>query len=104
MLTIWRTLRKCNLPQAHPFHGSWLREIDDEPEPADKGAVHVHLSIRGEDGDALESLHSLQEVVDLDVRKAVVRVLDLRALTEQGVSLVSVSPMYLLTTPARSTR
>ena len=68
-------------------------------------------------------LHPLQQVIHLDVGVAVVAVLDLRALAEQGIGLVeeqdraaalgrvkmlrrffSVSPMYLLTTPARSMR
>ena len=72
----------------------------------------------------VELLHALEQVVDLDVGEAVVGVLDLGALAEQGVRLVeedaatlarsqrsktclsrfSVSPMYLFTTPARSTR
>ena len=81
------------------------------------------LAVRGQDGDAVEGLHALQQVVDLDVGVAVVRVLDLAALAERASASsnrsitwlrshgsktrgerFSVSPMYLLTTSARSTR
>ena len=75
-----------------------------------------------EDRDALALLHLLQQVGDLDVGVAVVRVLDFGALAEERVRLVeeqhrvgvlrlrrrsrsrffSVSPMYLLTTRDRS--
>ncbi len=74
--------------------------------------------------DARVGLHPLEQVGDLDVGVAVVGVAHLRALAEQRVGLVeqqdrvgarrrrrrsrsrffSVSPMYLLTTVARSIR
>ena len=80
------------------------------------------LRVGGQDRDALEALHALQQVVDLEVGVAVVRVLHLGALAEERVGLVeeqdqrrrprhasktrrrffSVSPMYLLTTCERS--
>ena len=76
-----------------------------------------------EDRQAAIGFDPLQQVADLDIRVAVVAVLDLAALAEQRVGLVeqqhraaafggveqaprffSVSPMYLLTTVARSMR
>ena len=91
--------------------------------PHERG-VEVPLAVGGQHGQAVELLHPLEHVVDLDVRVPVVRVTDLGPLAEQRVRLVeqqqrpglrsqasntsrrcfSVSPMYLLTTPARSTR
>ena len=93
-------------------------------EPADERLVHVLAEVRREDGDAVVVLHPLEQVADLDVGVAVVGVAHLGALAEQGVGLVeeqdgvralrgasktrarffSVSPMYLLTTVARSIR
>ena len=35
-------------------------------------AVKVALAVRGEHGDAVELLHALQQIVDLDVREPVV--------------------------------
>ena len=46
------------------------------------------LHVRREDRQAAVGLHALQQVADLDVRVAVVAVLDLGALAEQRVGLV----------------
>jgi len=86
--------------------------------------VDAGLLIAGKDHSATISAGPLQQVVDLDVRVATVAVLDLGALSEQRIGLIeeqnrlpcataesktaerffSVSPMYLLTSCAVSTR
>jgi hypothetical protein len=99
------------------------RELDHEAEAAQESGVERAAAVRGEDREPRVVLHLLEQVVDLDVRAAVVAVADLGARPEQSVRLVkeedraaplaasktrrrffSVSPMYLLTTPARSIR
>ena len=94
----------------HVLHAARERLVDVAPE------------VGGEDDDAVVLLELLQEIGDLDVGVAIVRVLDLAALAEERLGLVeeerwrcaaraarkmrsrffSVSPMYLLTTPERS--
>ena len=64
------------------------REVDQEAQPAQEGAVEGGLPVGGQDGQAAVVLHALQQVVDLDVGVAVVAVLDLGALAEQRVGLV----------------
>ena len=64
------------------------REVDDRVEPARERLVDVGAQVRGEDRDAVERLHALQQVGGLDVRVAVVRVAHLGALAEQRVGLV----------------
>ena len=49
-------------------------EVDDEPQPPQERLVHVVAQVAGEDRDALVVLHPLQQVADLDVGVAVVRV------------------------------
>ena len=79
--------------------------------------------IRRQDRQSAVGFHALEQVIDLDVGIPVVAVLHLGSLAEEGVGLVeeedraaglgrveeparffSVSPMYLLTTAARSMR
>ena len=55
---------------------------------ADEGVVHVVAQVGRQDDDAVVLLHPLQQVADLDVGVAVVGVLDLGALAEDGVGLV----------------
>ena len=64
------------------------REVDDRVEPAGERLVDVGAQVRGQDRDAVERLHPLEQVGDLDVRVAVAGVLDLGALAEQRVGLV----------------
>ena len=64
------------------------REFDDEAEPPDEGLVDVLPEVRREDRDALVLLHPLQQVADLDVRVAVVRVLHFGALAEERIRFV----------------
>ena len=64
------------------------REVQDEAQPPHERGVHVALQVRGQDGDAVVGLEPLEQVADLDVRVAVVRVLDLGAAAEERVGLV----------------
>jgi hypothetical protein len=57
-------------------------------EPAGERVVEVLAQVGGEDRDAVEGLDALQQVGDLLVGVAVVGVLALAALAEQGVGLV----------------
>ena len=50
--------------------------------------IEVLRQVRREDDDAVVLLHLLQQVGDFDVRVAIVRVLDLRALAEQRIGFV----------------
>ena len=76
------------LPDAQPLLDAGQREIDHEAQPAQEGLVEVLLAIGGEDREALEALHALEQVADLEVGVAVVRVLDLGALAEERVGFV----------------
>jgi len=114
-------------PQYQPVLGQFLADGSDHVLLADEVARRPGQEGRGQsnhlDLGARQGLDPLQEVVDLDVGVPVVRVPDLGGLPEKGVGLVekhhhvgalgvieelsqrfSVSPMYLLTTWARSTR
>ena len=75
-------------PDAQPLGRARQRELDDEAQPAQERLVEVLLAVGGEDREALEALHALEQVADLEVGVAVVRVLDLGALAEQRVGLV----------------
>ena len=63
-------------------------EVDHEVEPPQEGLVDVLAVVRGQHDGAGVALHALQQVGDLEVRVAVVGVLDVRALAEQRVRLV----------------
>ena len=80
--------RRC---RAHSRRRSGLlghREVDDRVEPPGERLVEVGAQVRGQDRDAVEGLHALEQVGDLDVGVAVARVLDLGALAEERVGLV----------------
>ena len=64
------------------------RKVHDEPKAPHEGLVERPLHVRGEYREAAIGLHPLQKVADLDVRVAVVAVLHLAPLAEEGVSLV----------------
>src|SRR6266568_1777729 len=64
------------------------RELDDELQPPQKRLVHVPFQVRRQDSDALVGLDALQQVTDLDVGVAIVRVFHLGPLSEQCVRLV----------------
>ncbi len=77
---------------AHPEPEAVLllgqREVHDRVQPPGERLVHVGAQVGGQDGDAVEALHPLEQVGHLDVGVPVARVLDLGALAEQGVGLV----------------
>src|SRR6266851_7674414 len=75
-------------PQREPLGWPRLHEVHDKADAAQEGFVQVSFAVRGQDGNSLELLHPLQQVVNLDVGKAVVCVLDLGALAKQGVGLI----------------
>src|SRR5205085_8793326 len=60
-------------------------EVDDEAEPSHERRVERALHVRREYGETAERLHALEQVVDLDVRVAVVAVLNFRALAEDEI-------------------
>ena len=64
------------------------REVDVEAQPSREGGIDVLGMIGGQDREARELLHALEQVGDLDVGVAVVRVADGAALAEQRVGLV----------------
>ena len=76
------------VPQRAAVRGVGQREVDDHVEPAGERLVDVGAQVGGQDGEAVEGLHPLQQVGALDVGVAVVRVPDLRALAEDRVGLV----------------
>ena len=63
-------------------------EVDHEPQATHERGVDIALAVGGEHGDAVELLHPLEQVVDLDVGEAVVGVIDLHPPPEQSVRLV----------------
>src|SRR4051812_18970551 len=52
------------------------REIHDEAQAPQEGRIDVLLPVGGEDGEAVEALQALEQIADLDIGEAVVRVLD----------------------------
>ena len=64
------------------------REVDDRVEPAGERLVDVGAQVGRQHRQAVEGLHPLQQVGDLDVGVAVVGVAHLAALAEHGVGLV----------------
>ncbi|MBA7682769.1 hypothetical protein ES703_91121 [subsurface metagenome] len=63
-------------------------EIDSELEPAGKGLIQVGPEIRRQDGHAIIGLHALQQIGDLDVGVAVMRVAHFGALAKKGIRLI----------------
>jgi hypothetical protein len=108
---------------AAPALGARQRKVDDRFEPPSEGIVDIVPQVRGEDRDAVERLDALKQEGDFLVGVAVMRVVRLGPLAEQGVGLrrttgfqpscctwsntrakfFSVSPMYFETTSDRST-
>ena len=80
--------RKHLLPQRGARVGVGLLEADAEGQAPLERRVDGVLEVGGEDGDAAERLHALQEEVHLQVGVAIDRRLDLGALGEQRVGLV----------------
>src|SRR2546430_3528262 len=75
-------------PDLRPLLGVRERELDDEAKAPQEGRIERALLVRRQDREPAIRLHSLEEVAYLDVRVAVVAVLDLAALPEEGVRLV----------------
>ena len=83
-----RLFRKHACPDGESIVGVGHREVDNEAQAAQKGGVEILLEVGGEDGEAAIGLDPLQQIGDLQIGVAVVRVLHFRALAEQGVRLV----------------
>ncbi len=64
------------------------REVDHGIQPASEGLIQVRTQVRGQDGDAIEQLHALEQVRNLDIGVSIMGVLDVRALAEHRVRLV----------------
>ena len=60
----------------------------DEPHSPHEGGIHVLTQVRGEHRESVVALHPLEQVADLHVGVAVVRVVDGRPAAEQRVGLV----------------
>ena len=95
--------------------------MNDEPYPAEEGGIDRLLLVRGEDRQAVIRLDPLEQIADLDIRVSVMTVTNLgpspehcirfveeqdraRSLRriEEPLEVLLVSPMYLLTSAARS--
>ena len=66
-------------PDPPPLVDAREREVDHVAQPPQEGAVEVLLAVGGQDRQALGALHAAQQVADLEVGVAVVRVADLGA-------------------------
>src|SRR5947209_16706645 len=66
-----RLLRQCQVPEFEPFLWSRLHEVDDEAQSAQEGCIHISFAVGCQNSDAIKLLHALQEIVDLDIGKAV---------------------------------
>ena len=62
------------LPDAQPIGGRGPREVDVEAQPSGEGGIDILGMIGGQDREAGELLHALEQVGDLDVGVAVVRI------------------------------
>ena len=82
------TVSEALLPQHSSLGDVGEGEVDHGVEAAGEGLVDVGAQVGGEDREAVEGLDALQQVRNLDVGVAVVRVTHLRALAEEGVGLV----------------
>ena len=76
------------VPDPQPVALVGQRELDGEVQPPHERVVHVAAEVGRQHDGPVVLLHPLQQVADLDVGVAVVRVLDLAALAEQRVGLV----------------
>src|SRR3989442_1137744 len=65
-----------------------MYEIDDETETAQERCVHIPFAVGSENGNAIKLLHALQEIVDLDISKAIVGIFHLRALSEECIGFI----------------
>src|SRR5215203_742993 len=72
------------LPLLHTGRG----EVDDETQPPQEGFVQILLPVGRQDGYALEPLHALQQIADLEVGIPVVGVFDLGPAAEEGIGFV----------------
>src|SRR5579872_5040938 len=82
------TRAQVGLPQRAALLGAWRGEIQDDVEPARERRVEATLAVARQQRDALERLDALEQVVGLGVGESVVGLLDVRALSEDGVRLV----------------
>lgn len=76
-----------------PRHG----EMDDRLKPADKGLVDMGSLVGGQDHKAVVALDSLQQVGHFLVGVFIMRITDVRSLTEQGIGFVKEQdPVFVL--------
>jgi hypothetical protein len=80
--------RNSTAPDALALGGCGVGEVDGEAQPTLEGLVERGLGVGGENGDALELLHALQQIADFDVGVAVMAVANFRALAEERLGLV----------------
>src|SRR2546422_5464061 len=79
-----RLLRQCQMPECEPFLWSRLHEVDDETQTTQEGCIHISLAVGCQNSDTIKLLHALQEIVDLDIGKAIVSILDLCSLPKES--------------------
>jgi hypothetical protein len=90
-------------PEPQPVLLLGLGEVDQHVQPAGERLVQVRAQVGGQDGDALDQIHPLEQVRHLDAGVAVVRGADVGALAEQRVHLVeSCSRRWCTSTPSSS--
>ena len=80
--------RQVLLPQLEAAVVVGHGEVDHRVEPPGEGLVQVGAQVRGQDRDAIEQLHPLEQVRHLDVGVSVVGVLDVGTLAEHRIGLV----------------
>src|SRR5215204_5888414 len=76
------------LPDPQPIGGRGPREGDVEAQPSRESGIDILGMIGGQDRETRELLHALEQIGDLDVGVAVVRIADGASLAEQCVGLV----------------
>ena len=81
-------VRQMQSPQLQPLGGPGPGHGNGKVEAAQERLVDGLRQIRRQHGDALERFQPLQQVVDLDVGVAVMRVLNRGALAEQRIRFV----------------
>ena len=79
---------EASLPQLPTVLLFGFRKVDKRVQPSCKRLVEVGPQVGGQDGDAIEELHSLKQIGDFDVRITIVRIADLRALAKKRIGLV----------------
>ena len=84
----WRSLRERALPDAEAVLYLRERELDNGAHTSQEGFVQIGAQVGRQHDDAVELLHPLQQIADLDVGVTIVGVLDLAAFAEHRIGLV----------------